>query len=60
MFQATTPRDLLIAGLAAVGALYVVVDLLRQLDRLRMAGEVRDDLERLPTTEPTEQGGPTE
>lgn len=58
MFQATTPRDLLLAGLAALGALYVVADLLRQLDRLRMAGEVRDDLEQLPITD--EQGGPTE
>jgi hypothetical protein len=35
----------------------VLSDLIRQLDRLRMAGEVRDDLEQLPTTD---DGGPTE
>jgi hypothetical protein len=64
VFQAeATPRELLVAGLAAVGALYVLVDLLKQLDRLRMAGVTIDELAELPTTEhphepPLYEGGP--
>lgn len=51
VFGQASPRDLLVAGLAAVGAVFVIADLLRQLDRLRMAGVTRDELEQLPTTE---------
>jgi hypothetical protein len=63
VFQAqANPRDLLVAGLAAVGALYVLVDLLRQLDRLRMAGVTIDDIERLPSTDSphSSEGGHTD
>lgn len=61
MFQAeATPKELLVAGLAAIGAIYVLADLLRQLDRLRMADVTTDELSRLPTTEERDGGAHTE
>lgn len=61
MFQAdqATPRDLLIAGLAVLGAIVVAADLVKSLDRLRFAGEVREEIDGLPETEPQpHEGGP--
>lgn len=48
----TADRSLLliVAGLAAIGAMVVVGELLGQLDRLRMAVETTDELGRLPLT----------
>lgn len=53
MFQAdqATPRDLLIAGLAALGAIVVAADLVKHLDRLRFAGVTREEIDGLPVTE---------
>jgi hypothetical protein len=45
------PQLLLIAALAAVGALVVLGELVAQLDRIRMATVTHDELDRLPTTE---------
>lgn len=63
MFSAdqAQPRDLLIAGLAVLGAVVVAADLVKSLDRLRFAGVTREEIDGLPETEEThEPGGRTE
>lgn len=45
------PQLLLIAGLAALGAIVALGEVVRQLDRLRMAQTTSDELERLPLTD---------
>lgn len=45
------PQLLLIAGLAALGAVVALGELLAGLDRLRMAATTAAELEQLPTYE---------
>jgi hypothetical protein len=50
------PHLLLIAGLAALGAIVVLADLLRSVDRLRMATTTGRDIDRLPLTTDDDEG----
>ena len=50
------PQLLLIAGLAALGAIVALGELVGALDRLRFASVTSDELERLPTTETDDDG----
>lgn len=45
------PQLLLVAGLAALGAIVALNELVRALDRIRMAAVTTDELDRLPTTD---------
>jgi hypothetical protein len=49
------PHLLLVAGLAALGAIVALGELLRSVDRLRFAADTAHELDALPTTDdPTE------
>lgn len=50
MLTLERPQLLLVAGLAALGAIVALGELLRQVDRLHMASTTTDELDGLPLT----------
>lgn len=50
MLTLERPELLLVAGLAALGAIVALGELLRQVDRLHMAATTSDELDGLPLT----------